>query len=63
MVENQLLVNDLIYLMFILMGKDCCEFVELMLGIECFFIDLMLEEVLYLVNFGVFVIVFFFVVN
>ncbi|PMK04253.1 porphobilinogen synthase [Vibrio sp. 10N.261.55.A7] len=53
MAENQLSVSDLIYPMFILMGKDRRESVESMPGVERLSIDLMLEEALYLANLGV----------
>ncbi|MCL9782883.1 porphobilinogen synthase [Vibrio sp. S4M6] len=61
--ENQLSVNDLIYPMFILMGKDRRESVESMPGIERLSIDLMLEEALHLANLGVPAIALFPVVN
>lgn len=51
--ENQLSVSDLIYPMFILMGKNRREEVESMPGVERLSIDLMLEEALYLANLGV----------
>lgn len=63
MAENQLSVNDLIYPMFILMGKDRREAVESMPGIERLSIDLMLEEAEYLSQLGVPAIALFPVVN
>ncbi|MGY5651166.1 porphobilinogen synthase [Vibrio cincinnatiensis] len=51
--ENQLSVNDLIYPMFILMGKDRREPVESMPGVERLSIDLLLEEVQYLAKLGI----------
>ncbi|TOO94763.1 delta-aminolevulinic acid dehydratase [Vibrio parahaemolyticus] len=63
MAENQLSVNDLIYPMFILMGKDRRESVESMPGVERLSIDLMLEEAQYLANLGVPAIALFPVVN
>lgn len=61
--ENHLSVSDLIYPMFILMGKDRREEVESMPGVERLSIDLMLEEALYLSNLGVPAIALFPVVN
>lgn len=61
--ENQLSVNDLIYPMFILMGKDRRETVDSMPDIERLSIDLMLEEALHLANLGVPAIALFPVVN
>lgn len=61
--ENQLSVNDLIYPMFILMGKDRREPVESMPGIERLSIDLMLEEAQYLARLGIPAIALFPVVN
>lgn len=63
MAENQLSVNDLIYQIFILMGKDRRETVESMPGIERLSIDLMLEEAQYLAQLGVPAIALFPVVN
>jgi len=63
MAENQLSVNDLIYPMFILMGKDRRETVDSMPGIERLSIDLMLEEAQYLSQLGVPAIALFPVVN
>lgn len=51
--EHQLLVNDLIYPMFVLMGKDRREPVESMPGVERFSIDLLLEEAQYLAKLGI----------
>ncbi|MBD1558614.1 porphobilinogen synthase [Vibrio sp. S9_S30] len=53
MAENQVTVNDLIYPIFILMGKNRREPVESMPGIERLSIDLMLEEAEYLSKLGV----------
>lgn len=53
MAENQVTVNDLIYPIFILMGKNRHEPVESMPGIERLSIDLMLEEAEYLSKLGV----------
>ncbi len=61
--ENKLSVNDLIYPMFVLMGKDRREAVESMPGIERLSIDLLLEEAQYLANLGVPAIALFPVVN
>lgn len=61
--ENQLSVDDLIYPMFILMGKDRRESVESMPGVERMSIDLMLEEAHYLAQLGVPAIALFPVVN
>ncbi|GAD69313.1 MULTISPECIES: porphobilinogen synthase [Vibrio] len=61
--ENQLSANDLIYPMFILMGKDRREPVESMPGVERLSIDLMLEEAQYLAQLGVPAIALFPVVN
>ena len=61
--ENKLSVNDLIYPMFVLMGKDRREAIESMPGIERLSIDLLLEEALYLANLGVPAIALFPVVN
>ncbi len=51
--EHQLSVSDLIYPMFILMGKDRREAIDSMPGIERLSIDLMLEEAQYLASLGV----------
>jgi porphobilinogen synthase len=61
--ENQISVNDLIYPMFVLMGKDRREPVESMPGVDRLSIDLLLEEALYLANLGVPAIALFPVVN
>lgn len=61
--ENKLSVNDLIYPMFVLMGKDRREAIESMPGIERLSIDLLLEEAEYLANLGVPAIALFPVVN
>ena len=53
MAENQISVNDLIYPMFILMGKNRRETVESMPGTERLSIDLMLQEAQYLSKLGV----------
>ncbi len=53
MAENQLSASDLIYPMFVLMGKNRREVVESMPGIERLSIDLMLEEAQYLAQLGV----------
>ncbi len=53
MAENRVTVNDLIYPIFILMGKNRREPVESMPGIERLSIDLMLEEAEYLSQLGV----------
>ena len=63
MAENQVSVNDLIYPMFILMGKGRRESVDSMPGIERLSIDLMLEEAQYIANLGVPAIALFPVVN
>ncbi|MBC5852403.1 porphobilinogen synthase [Vibrio metschnikovii] len=51
--EHNVSVNDLIYPMFILMGKDRREAVESMPGVERLSIDLMLEEAQYLAQLGI----------
>ncbi len=61
--ENKLSVSDLIYPMFVLMGKDRREAIESMPGIERLSIDLLLEEAQYLANLGVPAIALFPVVN
>ena len=53
MSENQLSVNDLIYPMFVLMGKNRRETVDSMPGIERLSIDLLLEEATYLAKLGI----------
>ncbi|MDD9175040.1 MULTISPECIES: porphobilinogen synthase [Aliivibrio] len=53
MAENQLTVNDLIYPMFVLMGKDRRETVESMPGVERLSIDLLLEEAQRLYDLGI----------
>ncbi|ORT51692.1 delta-aminolevulinic acid dehydratase [Vibrio sp. qd031] len=61
--ENTLTVNDLIYPMFILMGKDRRETVDSMPGVERLSIDLMLLEAEQLAKLGVPAIALFPVVN
>ncbi|MDW6002560.1 porphobilinogen synthase [Vibrio mangrovi] len=51
--ENQLSVSDLIYPIFVLMGKDRREPIASMPGIERLSIDLLLEEAQYLASLGV----------
>lgn len=63
MAENKISVDDLIYPMFILMGKDRRETVESMPGVDRLSIDLMLEEAERLANLGVPAIALFPVVN
>ncbi|PMO35698.1 porphobilinogen synthase [Vibrio breoganii] len=63
MAENKISVDDLIYPMFVLMGKNRREAVESMPGIERLSIDLMLEEAERLANLGVPAIALFPVVN
>ncbi|GAB7218952.1 delta-aminolevulinic acid dehydratase [Vibrio inusitatus NBRC 102082] len=63
MAENKITVDDLIYPMFVLMGKNRREAVESMPGIERLSIDLMLEEAERLANLGVPAIALFPVVN
>ncbi|MCE0493567.1 porphobilinogen synthase [Vibrio salinus] len=53
MAESQLSVSDLIYPVFVLMGKDRRESVESMPGIERLSIDVLLEEARYLSGLGV----------
>ena len=53
MAENQVTVNDLIYPMFVLMGKDRRETVESMPGVERLSIDLLLEEAQRLYDLGI----------
>jgi len=61
--ENKLSVDDLIYPVFVLMGKDRREPVESMPGIERLSIDLLVEEAKYLANLGVPAMALFPVVN
>lgn len=63
MAEHKISADDLIYPMFILMGKNRRESVESMPGIERLSIDLMLEEAEYLASLGVPAIALFPVVN
>lgn len=63
MAENQILVNDLIYPMFILMGKNRRETVESMPGVERLSIDLLIEEAQQLADLGIPAIALFPVVN
>ncbi len=63
MAENQLSVSDLIYPMFVLMGKNRREKVDSMPGIERLSIDLVIEEAQLLVKLGVPAIALFPVVN
>ncbi|SHF45224.1 porphobilinogen synthase [Vibrio gazogenes] len=51
--ENQLSVSDLIYPIFVLMGKDRREPVESMPGVDRLSIDVLLEEAQYLASLGV----------
>ena len=53
MAENQLTANDLIYPMFVLMGKDRRETVDSMPGVERLSIDLLLEEAQRLYDLGI----------
>lgn len=53
MAENHLSVNDLIYPVFVLEGKNRREIIESMPGIERLSIDLLLEEAKELVDLGV----------
>ncbi|BBW89986.1 delta-aminolevulinic acid dehydratase [Pseudoalteromonas sp. PS1M3] len=53
MAENQLSVNDLIYPVFVLEGKNRREIIESMPGIERLSIDFLLEEAKELVDLGV----------
>jgi porphobilinogen synthase len=53
MAENHLSVNDLIYPVFVLEGKNRREVIESMPGIERLSIDLLLEEAKELVDLGV----------
>ncbi|PJC85184.1 porphobilinogen synthase [Vibrio sp. HA2012] len=63
MAENQLSVSDLIYPMFVLMGKNRREKVDSMPGIERLSIDLVIEEAQLLAKLGVPAIALFPVVN
>ncbi|PWI33045.1 porphobilinogen synthase [Vibrio albus] len=63
MAENQLSVSDLIYPMFVLMGKNRREAVDSMPGIERLSIDLVIEEAKLLAKLGVPAIALFPVVN
>lgn len=53
MAENQLTVNDLIYPMFVLMGKDRRESVDSMPGVDRLSIDLLLAEAQRLYELGI----------
>ncbi|WP_342607777.1 porphobilinogen synthase [Vibrio tritonius] len=61
--ENALSVSDLIYPVFVLMGKGRRESVESMPGVERLSIDLLVEEAQYLANLGVPALALFPVVN
>ncbi|MCA2014971.1 porphobilinogen synthase [Vibrio tritonius] len=61
--ENTLSVSDLIYPVFVLMGKGRRESVESMPGVERLSIDLLVEEAQYLANLGVPALALFPVVN
>ncbi|MBD1574526.1 porphobilinogen synthase [Vibrio sp. S17_S38] len=61
--ENKVSVDDLIYPMFVLMGKNRREAVESMPGVDRLSIDLLLEEADYLSKLGVPAIALFPVVN
>ncbi|ASA55704.1 porphobilinogen synthase [Vibrio gazogenes] len=61
--ENQLSVSDLIYPIFVLMGKDRREPVESMPGVDRLSIDVLLEEAQYLASLGVPAIALFPAVN
>jgi porphobilinogen synthase len=63
MAENQLSASDLIYPMFVLMGKNRRETVDSMPGIERLSIDLVIEEAQQLAKLGVPAIALFPVVN
>ena len=53
MAENQLTVNDLIFPVFVLEGKNRREAVESMPGVDRLSIDLLLEEAKELVDLGI----------
>lgn len=53
MAENQLTVHDLIYPVFVLMGKDRREPVPSMPGVERLSIDLLVKEATYLAKLGI----------
>lgn len=61
--ENALSVDDLIYPVFVLMGKDRREAIDSMPGIERLSIDLLIEEAQYLSSLGVPALALFPVVN
>ncbi|MBF9001972.1 porphobilinogen synthase [Vibrio nitrifigilis] len=61
--ENTLTVSDLIYPVFVLMGKGRREEVESMPGVDRLSIDLLIEEAQYLANLGVPALALFPVVN
>ncbi|MGO1298797.1 MAG: porphobilinogen synthase, partial [Vibrio sp.] len=61
--ENTISVNDLIYPVFVLMGKGRREEVESMPGVDRLSIDLLIEEAQYLANLGVPALALFPVVN
>lgn len=63
MAENQLSASDLIYPMFVLMGKNRRETVDSMPGVERLSIDLVIEEAQQLAKLGVPAIALFPVVN
>ncbi len=63
MAENQISVNDLIYPMFVLMGKNRREAVESMPGVERLSIDLLVEEAQQLAQLGIPAIALFPVIN
>ncbi|KEY91453.1 delta-aminolevulinic acid dehydratase [Candidatus Photodesmus blepharus] len=63
MAENQLSVNDLIYPIFILAGKNRREAIQSMPNLERLSIDLMLEEAHYLANLGIPAVVLFPVID
>lgn len=63
MAENKISVNDLIYPMFVLMGKNRREAVESMPGVERLSIDLLIEEATHLAELGIPMIALFPVVN
>ncbi len=63
MAENQISVNDLIYPMFVLMGKNRREAVESMPGVERLSIDLLVEKAQQLAQLGIPAIALFPVIN
>lgn len=60
--EIKLIVNDLIYLLFVMEGEGEKVEVVLMLGSYCYFLDLLFKEIEDVYNLGINAIVLFFLV-